>query len=278
MSVIRRKSIYDKIWAGDYFEGVLVLEKLYYLDVNQYAALFKCHCGKTFERLFGNVKRGQTTCRDCSNYERNKSKYVIKDRRLYRIWKAMNNRCHNNKDPNYDHYGGRGIFVCEDWRDTSEEGFTRFYQQVGIYPTTNHTLERLNVNRGYNPDNCMWASYKEQANNKRDNHYIEWKGETYTIQLLAEQLGIKPNTLLYRLRRGWSIDEAVKGKRKEVWKRPLNKLTDEQFDKLLIRFFKHKEVCYRLSKEYGLDSGNLHRVLHREDVITYYKDNLSERL
>ncbi|AUR91622.1 hypothetical protein NVP1161O_180 [Vibrio phage 1.161.O._10N.261.48.C5] len=206
----RRKSIYDTVWSGNYYKGVLVLKKLHYPSKGQYGAIFKCHCGKTFERLFSNVNRGQTSCKSCSSYERNKSKFVIKDRRLYRIWKCMNNRCHNPKDPNYTNYGGRGIKVCPDWRDTSDEGFNNFYKDIGIYPTTKHTVDRLNVNGNYCPDNCAWKTQKEQMNNVRRNHIITWKGKNYTLQALGEELGIKPNTILTRLRRGYPLEEAVK--------------------------------------------------------------------
>ena len=274
MGTTRRRSIYDKVFSGNYFDGVLVLQKLHFPKTGQYGAVFRCHCGKVFERLFGNVKRGQRDCNDCSSYRSNKSKFTIKDRRLYRIWKAMNYRCHSPDHPSYEDYGGRGIHVCDSWRDHSEEGFNNFYQGVGMYPTTSHTLDRIDVDKGYSSDNCRWATSKVQANNKRDNHYIKWEGVDYTIQGLGEELGIKPNTLLYRLRRGWSLEEAISGVKLTPWKRPLSKLTDEQFDELLVAYFRKGVNCYRLSREYKVDSGNLSRLLKRKDIIKYYQEEL----
>jgi len=208
---IRRKSKFDHIKVGSFFNSVLVL-KLKRVGVNNsIGAVFKCHCNKTFERSFSGVERGQISCKDCAKYSVSsaKHKYVIKDRRLYRIWKCMNSRCHNTKDPNYSLYGGRGIYVCDEWRDSDVEGFNTFYKEMGIYPTTRHSVDRRDGSKGYTKENCRWATSKEQMNNVRSNHLVDWRGETYTLQQISDKFNINSNKVLWRLQRGFPLESAL---------------------------------------------------------------------
>ncbi|CAH9014538.1 putative HTH homing endonuclease [Vibrio phage 277E43-1] len=211
---IKRRGKYYKIKMGDIYKTLPVLGV--YKTVSGHAlGRFLCICSKNFYRKFSNVDRGSRLCDDCLKYKvaSAKEKFVIKDRRLYGIWKGMNSRCHNPSNESYADYGGRGITVCERWKDTTHEGFNNFYKDVGIYPTVSHSIDRINVNGGYGPSNCEWKTPKQQMSNVRNNHILEWDGVVYTLTELAESLGIKPNTFLYRLRRGWTLAEAVAGRR-----------------------------------------------------------------
>lgn len=89
------------------------------------------------------------------------TKHGLRQSKIYPIWGAMIQRCCNPKNPNYKHYGGRGIKVCNQWKK-----FENFFNDVGHKPE-GKTLERINNNKGYNKRNCKWATWKEQANNKR---------------------------------------------------------------------------------------------------------------
>ena len=206
-----RRSKYLKIRAGDIYKTLPVYEVLYKTSTKTYWGRFKCICNKEFYRAFNSIERGSRYCDTCNKYNvaKSKEKFIIKDRRLYRIWKAMNHRCHNPTDPNYVDYGGRGISVCEEWRDTSSEGFNNFYKDVGMYPTTKHSIDRGDVNLGYTKGNITWVTQKQQMNNVRNNHMLPWKGQEYTLQQIGELLGIKPNTILTRLRRGYPLSQAV---------------------------------------------------------------------
>lgn len=124
--------------------------------------------------------------------------------RTYRIWKGMISRCTNAHMPAYERYGGRGIVVCEAWRT-----FEHFYADMGDCPP-GLTLERRDNNGNYEPTNCCWATYKEQANNQRTNRYIQWQGETHTIRAWSEIIGMKSTTLYQRLViRHWSVEDAM---------------------------------------------------------------------
>lgn len=115
----------------------------------------------------------------------------------YFVWRNMRRRCTNVKDDSYSDYGGRGITVCPEWL----ESYDKFVEDMGFKPD-NMTLERIDTNKGYSPDNCIWASMRDNLNNRRNT--IKIKDTPVTV--LAEQLGIKPDTLRKRMRYG--VDES----------------------------------------------------------------------
>ena len=102
----------------------------------------------------------------------------------YSIWHGIKQRTNNPKDRAYSQYGGRGIDLCKRWLD-----FAVFLEDVGPRPTPKHSLERKNNNKGYNPDNCTWASKKEQARNRKNTIRIRYKGEIMNLIDVCEMLG-----------------------------------------------------------------------------------------
>jgi hypothetical protein len=121
----------------------------------------------------------------------------------YQTWRNMRSRCENPNVPAYKNYGGRGITVCERWKT-----FENFLADMGERPE-GMTIERIDNDRGYEPGNCRWATYNEQARNMRSNQRITLNGETKCLTEWAEQYGIKMPTLWARLRMGWSVEEAL---------------------------------------------------------------------
>ena len=126
--------------------------------------------------------------------------------RLYAIWKSMKGRCERSTDPRFADYGGRNIFVCEEWRN-NYESFRNWAVANGY--SDKLTLDRIDNDKGYCPDNCRWATQKEQANNKRSNHYIEFNGERKTLQEWANTIGMTHSALIRRLQRWGSVEEAL---------------------------------------------------------------------
>lgn len=121
------------------------------------------------------------------------------------IWRSMKNRCHSPGDKGYRLYGGRGIQVCERWRNS----FSAFYADMGPRPTAKHSIDRINNERNYEPGNCRWATREEQGNNTRVNVRLLFQGESLTVPQWARRLGINEDTITWRLRRGWTVEKAL---------------------------------------------------------------------
>lgn len=128
--------------------------------------------------------------------------------KTYRAWKDMHKRC---SSPAYDHYasyGGRGITVCKRWGE-----FENFLSDMGEAPHTK-SLDRRDVDKGYSVRNCRWATASEQAQNKRSTRSLTFEGVTACQSEWARRIGVPAPTLCKRLKRGWSIEEALTGRRK----------------------------------------------------------------
>lgn len=123
----------------------------------------------------------------------------------YNSYRSMMDRCYRKNAKNYRFYGGRGISVCEQWHEIDE--FENWVNVSGYQKGL--TLERKDVNGDYCPKNCVWASKKEQANNRRNTVYLEHNGEKHTISEWSGILGINRSTLKNRICRGWSTEKAL---------------------------------------------------------------------
>jgi len=132
--------------------------------------------------------------------------------RVISSYYAMVKRCTNNKDKEWMRYGGRGIKICERWLkgDGKISGSEAFINDMGEPPSKSHSIERIDFNGNYEPDNCYWATPKQQANNKSNTRYIEVFGERLPISIAADKFNIKRATLRDRIfRYGMSAEQAV---------------------------------------------------------------------
>lgn len=125
--------------------------------------------------------------------------------RLHKIWSCMHERCEYTKHKHYKHYGGNGILVCDDWK--CFEVFRNWAIANGY--KDNLSIDRINNNEGYNPDNCRWVTAREQARNKKNNYLIYYNGQVKPLVEWAERFKINPTTLKYRVQAGWSIEKAL---------------------------------------------------------------------
>lgn len=123
---------------------------------------------------------------------------------LYLRWRSMLDRIDNKNGSNFHNYGGRGIRICDRWRS-----FEAFSADVGSTFERSLELDRIDVNGHYEPGNCRWATEQVQQRNKRTNHNLTFAGRTQTVQDWAEERGVKANTIITRLRRGWSASRAL---------------------------------------------------------------------
>lgn len=125
----------------------------------------------------------------------------------YAAYHDMLQRCTNSKAAAFERYGGRGIRVCERWQGPG--GFGRFVEDVGLRPRVGMSLDRIDNDGNYEPDNCRWASITRQNRNTRANRRITINGETMCVAAWAERMGVNRTTISNRLRAGWPPEDAV---------------------------------------------------------------------
>lgn len=174
----------------------------------------RCECGNViYGRRPSMVKSGEITSCGCVKAEQNIHNLAEKRRshgksrtRLYGIWLHMKNRCYLKSEPAYPNYGGRGIAVCNEWHD-----FQNFYDwAMANGYQENLTIERIDVNGNYYPDNCKWISLSEQTWNKRDTIRVTLGDEVVPLKVACERLGLPYKAVHLRITRyGMSIDEAL---------------------------------------------------------------------
>lgn len=124
--------------------------------------------------------------------------------RLYKIWDGIYQRCYNPKQKDYHNYGGRGIKLCDEWLLSTN--FMRWALENGYKDSL--SIDRIDVNEGYSPDNCRWVDDLTQNYNKRTTKYVIYKGERFPYGLLCIIKGIHRDTVRDRLKRGWSVEDA----------------------------------------------------------------------
>lgn len=160
-----------------------------------------CNCGTERDVRAYSLEQGKSKDCGCLKSERLRkanTKHGNTSHELWDVFYQMNNRCSNPSHPYYYCYGGRGITVCSRWRITDKEGFSNFISDMGERPR-GLTLDRIDNEGGYCPENCRWATRKQQANNTRTVRLITYDGKTLSLSDWAEELGVDVTTVLHRL-------------------------------------------------------------------------------
>lgn len=197
---------------GKKFNKLLVLERVKNDKFGNTKWLCKCECGNKVEVLGTHLRSGHTQSCGCLQKEKckniiHKPKHNMSRTRIYKIWNGMKNRTNEksvSKDKYYKNYSGRGITVCDDWKE-----FEQFYKwATNNGYKDNLTIDRIDTDGNYEPSNCRWITMKEQNNNKRNNVLITHNNETHNITEWNEILGFTKGLLKNRLNRGWSIQRA----------------------------------------------------------------------
>lgn len=169
-----------------------------------------CDCGTIMNSLGSNLLSGHTASCGCLKDELiaklNVTHGLTKSpwKRVVQIWHAMIRRCTKQASKNHHRYGGRGILVCERWLVVEN-----FLADMGMPPTAQHEIDRIDNDGNYEPGNCRWATRKEQTRNSSANHRLTFDGRTQCIAEWADELGISYTTISGRLQRGWTDQEAL---------------------------------------------------------------------
>ena len=170
-----------------------------------------CDCGATGVFKGRNLTIGKTKSCGCWLIEQRRSpkKHGHTSRKHgtsseWNAWKAIRQRCENPNNPCWKDYGGRGITVCERWH-----AFPNFLHDMGLKPSPDLSLERVNNNAGYSKENCIWASRGVQNRNTRRNRILEFNGKSQTLRDWATEYGMPFNRLYFRILRGWTMEKAL---------------------------------------------------------------------
>lgn len=176
---------------------------------NSHYWICRCECGNfTKTRAYHLIC---DICRSCGclqieNTIKRSTTHGMSHSSEYKIRQTMINRCYCTLSDNYNRYGGRGIKVCERWLDS----FENFLQDMGKRPSDKHSIDRIDVNGDYSPENCRWTTKKEQANNRNTNIVVEYNNEVLTLKQLSEKINIKYITLIKRYNHGDRDDKLIR--------------------------------------------------------------------
>lgn len=198
--------------SGDKYNRITLI-KLDHKNKNYHQYwLCECDCGVKKVVNASSVKHGSIKSCGCLNNELLKKRkpnlshgYANKEK-LYEVWKNMKRRCKDKNNNRYEFYGGKGIVVCEDW-DNDYLSFRNWAMNNGY--KDNLTIDRIDNNGNYEPENCRWATMKEQLNNQSRNRLLTYKGETKTMSEWATKLNITYGAINHRVQRDWSMERIV---------------------------------------------------------------------
>lgn len=171
-----------------------------------------CACGERFACEPRSLKCGDTSSCGCLQREavsasaKEKATHGRAGTTEYSSWLKLRSRCENPNNPKYDLYGGRGITFDPRWND-----FDAFFSDMGEKPDPTWSIDRIDVNKGYGPENCRWASRLTQARNKQSHRTVEYQGQSMPLSEACAKAGVNYRSALYRLNRGgdWLLARAV---------------------------------------------------------------------
>lgn len=191
------------------FGKLKVIEELSFdKQQHSYKCICKCDCGNEIIVNANNLTSNKTLSCGCYRKDvlKNRKKHGDTNKRLYHIWNGMKQRCYNEHSKNYTNYGKRGIKVCDEWLE-NYLNFKQWALKNGYRDDL--SIDRINNNKGYYPENCRWETAKVQANNTRNTKILTINNKTLSLQQWSEIVGIKSSTILARLNRGWSKHDSV---------------------------------------------------------------------
>jgi hypothetical protein len=204
---------------GQRFQRLTVTEKLPQKIYNGCVAWrCICDCGKEVVSTTGNLRSGNTKSCGCHMREQSQmnairtfTKHGNSKDPLYQTWVSILKRCGDPTSRDFHNYGARGIRVCDRWL----MDFRAFAYDMGPRPTPMHSIDRIDNNKGYSPDNCRWATKREQSNNTRRTRWIEAFGKRQTLKQWADECGVRPSLLHQRMHRdGLTAEQAIEKSRR----------------------------------------------------------------
>lgn len=261
------QGIYLENIIGQKYEKLTIIDELQPIKTptrgNRRIVLCRCDCGNTIETRLDYLRNGHR--KSCGCLYRNQNGFG--STKICKVWRQMHDRCENVKNRAFQNYGGRGIKVCTEW--SGKNGFENFrLWAISHGYKEGLTIDRIDVNGDYCPENCRWATVKQQNNNQRDNHKLTYDNQTHTIAEWSDITGISQSLILARINKlNYSVGEALgyvphvikNGKARKV--NQIDRTTNEliaQFDSLIeaqkatnLHFSAISKCCQGKSKQAG---------------------------
>ena len=210
---MKRKDI-----TGQKFNKLTVISYAYTVKGNgrNYHTFYNCicDCGKSCIVEGAKLRNGHTQSCGCYRHERQieaNTKHKGRYSRLYIVWCNMKGRCYNPNDKRYNSYGARGIIVCDEWKNDFN-AFQKWAESAGYRPDAKRgecTIDRIDNNKGYCPENCRWVNNQTQANNKSNNIILTYNGKSQTVSQWARELNVDSETLRHRYNCGWNTKRII---------------------------------------------------------------------
>lgn len=211
--------------SGKRFGRLVALE---YMGRKNDRTLWRCVCDCGRESIVGYTALMTGNTRSCGclekenlyskEFKRSRRKSASKDfdmnigaHPLYGLWSSMLTRCYNKSHNSYKHYGGRGIKVCDRWLPENK-GFENFLKDMGPRPSPKHTIDRIDNDGNYSPENCRWATPRQQGSNKRTSIVLFYKGVRVPALDVCDATGLKYQTLSHQLKKGYDINIIIENK------------------------------------------------------------------
>lgn len=198
----------ERNYIGEKY-GLLTVLDIKYTKNHRKSLICQCECGNT--TILNSTNWEKTKSCGCLEWKAHIT-HGLRYTRLNSIWNGIKDRCYNSNSISYPNYGGRGIIVCNEWKDN----FKAFYDWAmknGYDETAPYgkcTIDRIDNNGNYEPSNCRWVDKQVQANNTRTNRYVEFNGKTQSVAMWGKELGIPRTVITQRLNKcGWSVEKAL---------------------------------------------------------------------
>lgn len=196
--------------TGQRFGRLVVIERAKSNLSRHHRWVCRCDCGIVTAPTTQSLVIGHSKSCGCLRKER-MTKHGKRQTAEWRSWRYMRVRCYLVSRDTFKHYGGRGITVCDRWLngESGQGPFECFLADMGLMPSPKHTLDRIDNDKNYTPDNCQWATRSQQVRNRRKTKRVIFNGELVVAADLAERFSINPNLFVRRLYKGWPIERAL---------------------------------------------------------------------
>lgn len=199
----KASKVYNK---GEKIRTCVFIEEISVEEKQNRKAIFKCRCDNNFVAEITKVYHSQIVSCGCSSVKgNNMTTHGLSHTKEYGVWLGIKNRCNNPNHHKYYTYGARGIKMDIEW----ENDFTSFIRDMGMRPFSNSSIERLDNEKGYCKENCIWGNPIIQARNTTRSRMLTYNNETRCASEWEELLGIPSSVIRSRIKKGWSVEDAL---------------------------------------------------------------------